>query len=64
MNTITISCSAEDVQELKPAWTAEECEEFLTKLGRVLQDRCIEEGWTIMRDLLSIYEYNQKIGIV
>lgn len=55
---ITITWNWEDVQELRPDWTEQVCQEMLTKIGKVLEERSVEEGWYILRDLLSIEETN------
>jgi hypothetical protein len=45
--------TAEDIHELRPDWTDEQCEEFLGKFEEELQDRMIEEGWETIEDALK-----------
>lgn len=60
MKQVTVTWNWEDISELRPDWTEEACQEMLVKMSKVLQERCIEEGWYIVRDLLSIYENEAK----
>ena len=53
---VVITWGWEDLQSLRPSWTEEKCVETLTKISKTLKDRSIEEGWDILRDLLSIVE--------
>ena len=54
MNTITISWCAEDLQSLRPELSINQAEELLMKFSKPLTDRSTEEGWQILRDLLSL----------
>jgi hypothetical protein len=56
MSQVTIVWNWEDVQSLRPDWTQQDCEQYLDQISRVLTERSIEEGWYILRDLLSIEE--------
>jgi hypothetical protein len=56
MSQVTIVWNWEDIQSLRPDWTQEDCEATLINIGRKLTERSIEEGWYILRDLLSIEE--------
>jgi hypothetical protein len=51
---IVIRWLAEDVRQLRPDWTLDECEVMLEKIGRDLADRSIEVGWEILGVLLSM----------
>jgi hypothetical protein len=54
METITISWCAEDLQSLRPELSINQAQELLMKFSKPLTDRSTEEGWQILRDLLSI----------
>ena len=56
MKQVTITWNWEDIQAERPEWTQEDCEITLDRISRVLTERSIEEGWYIIRDLLSIEE--------
>ena len=43
----------EDVQDLRPEWSLEQCEEFLAKIEEQISDRMIQTGWSIIEDELS-----------
>jgi len=44
--------TAADVAGLRPGWSFTECEEFLRKNSRHIQDRLIELGWEVIEALL------------
>lgn len=46
--------TAEDVQTLKPSWTLEECEDFLSENENGIRDRLIELGWEVIQALLPV----------
>lgn len=48
----TVSWCAEDIQSLRPAWSAERCEEFLDDNEDSIQSAMIETGWDVIRDQL------------
>jgi len=60
---VVIKWSAEDIQQLRPDWALDYCEEVLEKFGRALTDRSIEVGWEIMEVLLSMEEDEQKVAV-
>ena len=60
MESITITWNWEDIQELKPEWGKELCVAFLENHGRTIIERSIEEGWTIIEDILTIVDGNPK----
>ena len=48
----TVSWCAEDIQSLRPAWSAERCEEFLDENEDGIQCAMVETGWSVISDLL------------
>jgi hypothetical protein len=44
--------TAADVQTIAPAWTIKECEEWLRREERHIQDRLIELGWDVLEALI------------
>lgn len=50
---VIIRWLADDVQQLRPDLTLEECEALLDRVGRHLADRSIEVGWEILETLLA-----------
>jgi hypothetical protein len=52
-NFATVTWTAEDVQTLRPAWTTEQCEDFLADNDRRIQERMIEVGWGVIETLLE-----------
>ena len=53
---IKIAWSWEDVQSLRKDWPKAKCLDALHSVGRCLKERSIEEGWTILGDLLDMHE--------
>lgn len=51
---VVIRWTWEDIQELRPQLSQNECEAALKEIGKILRDRSFEEGWTILHDLLEI----------
>jgi hypothetical protein len=49
----TVSWVAEDVQTLRPNWTKEEAEDFLSANSRRIQDGVIEHGWRVIEALIG-----------
>jgi hypothetical protein len=47
-----VSWCAEDIQELRPDWSAKKCNAFLMDNEDEIQCRMIEEGWEAIKDLL------------
>lgn len=45
---------ASDVQALRPEWSFEKCQEWLTNNKKALRDRSIELGWEILFELLPM----------
>ncbi len=41
-----------DIQTLRPSWSRAQCEEFLRENEKWIQERLIELGWDVIRDLL------------
>jgi hypothetical protein len=57
-----VAWCAEDVQELKPDWSAERCIQFLQDNEDDIQCAMIERGWDAIRDLIRHEEHNPKGG--
>jgi hypothetical protein len=55
-NEVVIRWLAEDIQQLRPNWTPEQCEDMLHMVGGHLKDRSIEIGWEILDMLLALNE--------
>lgn len=47
-----VSWTPLDVLTLRPSWTPEQAEEWLSTNEKYIQDRTIEAGWEIMETLL------------
>lgn len=60
-NTVTITWSPEDVQQLIPQLTYDQACEALERVAQVLKDRSIEEGWTILSDALFFNGYKANV---
>jgi hypothetical protein len=41
---IIIKWTIEDIKNVKPEWSDDKCEEFLSSIEDGLQDKCIEAG--------------------
>jgi hypothetical protein len=52
--------STEDVLELRPKWTEEQADEFLSNNQNRLRDRLIELGWEVINDLMEYEEYEEN----
>ena len=48
-----VSWCAIDIQELRPVWTVQQCNEFLIDNEDEIQCRMIEWGWNAIKDLLA-----------
>lgn len=48
----TVQWMPEDIQQLQPDWTLEQCEEWLQSNETHLSDRLIELGWDVIGDLI------------
>lgn len=42
-----------DLQTLRPDWSDEKCAEWLENNAGHIQDRLVELGWDVMKDLLA-----------
>ena len=49
-----VAWKAADIQTYRPEWSVEQCEDFLAKIERVLEDRMIEVGWDVIENELGI----------
>lgn len=49
-----VTWRAEDIQTLKPNWSMDKCEEWLSDYERNISDRLIELGWEVIQTLLDI----------
>jgi hypothetical protein len=47
-----VAWCTEDIQELRPDWSAKRCFAFLMDNEDEIQCRMIEEGWEAIKDLL------------
>jgi len=47
-----ITWVAGDVQTLKPDWTIEQCEDWLSTNAKYIEARSVELGWEVIEDLL------------
>jgi len=45
--------TADDVRELRPDWTDEQCEELLARIEDRLQSMMIQRGWDIIEGELQ-----------
>jgi len=59
--TVTITWSPEDIQDLRPDWSFERCEEWLAANGKRIRDRSVELGYEVIEDLLS-YDEAESTG--
>ncbi len=60
---VVIKWVAEDIQQLRPDWSLEDCEAVLEKFGRALTDRSIEVGWEILEVLLGMEDDERTVKI-
>lgn len=61
MNTTNDEClvirwHAEDIQQLKPEWTLDQCQAFLDNNERILRDRLVEDGWGVIQSVIQYSE--------
>ena len=59
---VTISWAVEDIMGIREGWTREQCTAALEDMSRTLKDRSVEEGWTIIEDLITILYAKYKVG--
>ena len=52
----TIRWSTDDIKSVRPDWTDERVEAVAFLIRRTLEERSIEEGWTILTDLLDMFD--------
>jgi hypothetical protein len=60
---VVIRWLAEDIQQLRPDWSLDDCEAVLEKFGRALTDRSIEVGWEILEVLLGMEDDERTVKI-
>ncbi len=60
---VVIKWVAEDIQQLRPDWSLDDCEAVLEKFGRALTDRSIEVGWEILEVLLGMEDDERTVEI-
>jgi hypothetical protein len=60
---VVIKWVAEDIQQLRPDWSLDDCEAVLEKFGRALTDRSIEVGWEILEVLLGMEDDERTVKI-
>lgn len=53
----------EDVLSLREDWSVKQCEDFLSRNSKQMQDRLIELGWQVMQDLIDYDESEEKTNI-
>jgi hypothetical protein len=53
---VKTSWAWQDVKSCRAKWSKCKCKEFLASVGDDLEARLIEEGWSILNDLISIHE--------
>lgn len=58
--TVTTTWCPDDVLELRPHLTDEEAEQALRDVAKVLHERMVEEGWTILEDALFFSGYERQ----
>ena len=46
----------EDIQDRKPDWSRDKCEEFLQEIEDDIRDRMIERGWEVIDNALAEHE--------
>ena len=50
----TIVWSLEDIKSIRPHWSDEKVQTVAAVISRTLEERSVEEGWTILSDLLDM----------
>ena len=55
-----VSWCAEDILSLRPAWTDEQCEDFLLMNEGVIRDMMCERGWEAIAHLLPPGGYEEE----
>jgi hypothetical protein len=50
----------EDIQDRKPDWSRDKCEEFLCDIESDIRDRMIEAGWDVIDDALAEHEDEEE----
>ena len=53
---LVVRWHAEDVLELKPEWTLDQCQAFLEKNKRALTDSFVETGWQVLQAVVDCEE--------
>jgi hypothetical protein len=53
---LVIRWHAQDVQRLKPEWSLDQCQAFLSNNERIIKDRLIEDGWEVLQSVIQYSE--------
>lgn len=51
----TIRWSTQDIKSIRPDWSDERIEAVAFLIRHTLEERSIEEGWSILTDLLDMF---------
>jgi hypothetical protein len=60
---LQITWQAEDIQELRPTWTLDQCEEWLSTHSRRLEDQMVGDGWEAIRDRLMWFDPTKEESV-
>lgn len=55
-----VAWKIDDIKELKPDWSDEQCMDFLYQNEDLIQEAMIQRGWNAIEDLLSYEETEEK----
>lgn len=58
--TMTVTFGHEDILELRPSMTEEDAKQLFAKVSKTLSDRLIEEGNSILDNLIWFYTNGDK----
>lgn len=48
-----VAWSWPDVQELRPEWTQEKCEDWLANNAKYIQEALVQQGFKVIEDLIT-----------
>jgi len=53
---LNIEWKVEDIKSLRPDWSMDKCDEVLSELAGVIEERSIETGWEVIESLIGDYD--------
>jgi hypothetical protein len=53
---LDIQWSIADIRSLRPDWSKDKCDEVLSDMAGIIEERSIETGWEVIESLIGDYD--------